>query len=70
MSLYEGEIGDAIIEAIQDRGGLMTKEDLVGGYSSRSARPVVLLQLELTQWGRGHRVRTRRTLKSPLKPLT
>lgn len=32
MALYEGEIGDAIAKAIQDRGGLMTKQDLVGEW--------------------------------------
>lgn len=32
MALYEGEIGEAIAKAIQDRGGLMTKQDLIGEW--------------------------------------
>jgi gamma-glutamyltranspeptidase len=33
MTLYEGEMGDAIVKAIQDKGGLMTKQDLIGEWA-------------------------------------
>lgn len=42
MALYEGEIGDAIVKAIQARGGLMTKQDLIGKLNPRGLTEVGL----------------------------